>query len=267
MGPNGANVTYPDSAGTDDDHNGRPLGSCSIPSGSLFPLGTTIVTCSNVTLKIHVVDTTAPELTLPGGIKSAATSPNGAVVTFSAFAHDLVDGSVTVTCAPASGSTFPIGTTAVHCSASDSRSNSASGSFVVEVTDDAPADNEAPDILSISASPNVLSPPNGALREVTLTVEVHDAIDPHPTVSIFDVTSDESITGADWSVTGPLTVKLRATRDGNGDGRVYTIFVEAIDAAGNRSVASVTVTVPHDQGNASPVTSQPPPSKRRSVRG
>ena len=96
---------------------------------------------------------------------------------------------------------------------------------------------------------------------------MQDAIDPHPTVNIFDVTSDEAITTADWSVTGPLTVKLRATRDGNGDGRVYTIFVEAIDASGNRSVATVNVTVPHDQSNASPVTAQPPPSKKRSVRG
>jgi len=266
-GPNGAVVTYADSTGAGDDENGRPRGTCSTQSGSLFPLGTTVVTCTNVTLKIVVVDTTAPELTLPGSITRAATSPDGAVVTFNAFAGDLVDGSVAVTCAPASGTIFPIGATAVACSASDSRSNAASGSFVVEVTNDGPADTEAPDILSISASPNVLSPPNNSLREVTLTVDVQDAIDPHPTVTIFDVKSDESITGADWSVTGPLTVKLRATRDGNGDGRVYTIYVEAIDAAGNRSVATVTVTVPHDQGNASPVTSQPPPSKKRSVRG
>jgi len=57
----------------------------------------------------------------------------GAVVTYGASASDAVDGPVPVSCAPASGTTFPIGTTTVACEASDARGNRATGSFTVTV--------------------------------------------------------------------------------------------------------------------------------------
>jgi hypothetical protein len=41
-------------------------------------------------------------------------------------------------------------------------------------------------------------------------------------------------------------VKLRAERDGTGSGRVYTITINATDAAGNVTSTPVTVSVPHD---------------------
>jgi hypothetical protein len=55
-------------------------------------------------------------------------------VTYAATASDLVDGPRPVTCAPASGSTFAIGTTTVSCSASDAHGNRATGSFTVKVS-------------------------------------------------------------------------------------------------------------------------------------
>jgi len=79
-----------------------------------------------------VIDTTAPVLTLPAPVV-AATSLSGAIVTYVASAVDLVDGARPVTCTPASGSSFAIGTTTVTCSASDTRGNTATGSFVVTV--------------------------------------------------------------------------------------------------------------------------------------
>ena len=63
----------------------------------------------------------------------SATSAAGAVVTFSASATDIVDGSVAVSCTPASGSTFAPGTTTVNCTATDAAGNTASGSFTVSV--------------------------------------------------------------------------------------------------------------------------------------
>jgi hypothetical protein len=54
-------------------------------------------------------------------------------VTFSASAADLVDGSLTPTCVPPSGSTFPIGTTTVTCSATDTAGNTGSDTFDVTV--------------------------------------------------------------------------------------------------------------------------------------
>jgi hypothetical protein len=57
------------------------------------------------------------------------------VVNYSTSATDLVDGSVNVTCTPASGDTFGIKTTTVNCSATDKAGNTASGSFTVTVED------------------------------------------------------------------------------------------------------------------------------------
>src|SRR5690606_10438747 len=55
-------------------------------------------------------------------------------VTFSATAQDAVDGPVAVTCAPRSGSWFPLGDTLVECEATDTAGNRAEGSFTVTVT-------------------------------------------------------------------------------------------------------------------------------------
>ena len=81
------------------------------------------------------VDTKAPTLTLPADRIVNATSSQGAVQTFTATATDTTSGPVTQAagCAPASGSTFPIGDTRVTCSASDNAGNVAGGQFAVHV--------------------------------------------------------------------------------------------------------------------------------------
>ena len=80
-----------------------------------------------------VADATPPVITTPTGIVENATSPDGAIVSYSASAVDDVDGPVAVDCSPASGDTFPIGTTQVTCSASDAAGNEATASFDVHV--------------------------------------------------------------------------------------------------------------------------------------
>jgi hypothetical protein len=80
-----------------------------------------------------VLDVTAPVLTLPAPITKAATSLSGAAVSYTATATDIVDGSVTPVCAPASGSVFAVGTTGVTCTATDRAGNSATGTFSVTV--------------------------------------------------------------------------------------------------------------------------------------
>ena len=94
----------------------------------LFP-----VTVTASSAEVTVRDVTAPTLTPPGTITVDATSPHGAVVTFAASAADDVDASSTPVCTPASGATFPIGTTTVECSATDAAGNTATGSFDVVV--------------------------------------------------------------------------------------------------------------------------------------
>ena len=142
-GAGGATVSYTAPTAC-DGQTGAPLTpSCSQASGSVFPLGTTTVSCSvtdssgvttSGSFKITVQDTTRPTLTLPGDIAAQATGANGAAVSYSAAATDLVDGSVPVICNHASGSTFPVGTTTVNCSATDAHNNAANGSFRVTVS-------------------------------------------------------------------------------------------------------------------------------------
>ena len=55
------------------------------------------------------------------------------MATFSVTALDNVDPHPTITCSPASGSTFPIGTTHVICTATDASGNSSSVGFDVVV--------------------------------------------------------------------------------------------------------------------------------------
>jgi streptogramin lyase len=78
-------------------------------------------------------DTTPPVITVPAPIIVNATSSSGAVVTYAVSATDPDDTVASLSCVPASGSTFPIGTTTVNCSARDTSGNTSSASFTVHV--------------------------------------------------------------------------------------------------------------------------------------
>ena len=136
-GANGAAVTY--SAGATDDVDGNIAAQCTPASGSTFPLGETTVNCSatdaanntaNGSFKVNVVDTTAPSLSnVPANMSATATSSAGAVVNYTnPTATDLVDPNPVVTCLPASGSTFAVGTTQVSCTAKDATGNTSTPS-------------------------------------------------------------------------------------------------------------------------------------------
>ena len=80
-------------------------------------------------------DVTAPLLAnVSGDMTVTATSGAGATVQWtSPTADDDRDGPVPAVCAPASGSLFPIGSTTVTCTATDSSGNIGAGSFTVTV--------------------------------------------------------------------------------------------------------------------------------------
>lgn len=78
-------------------------------------------------------DTTAPVLALPGNLTATATTTAGAVVAFAPTATDDVDGPVSVTCSPASGTTFAPGVTTVTVTAVDAAGNVATATFTVTV--------------------------------------------------------------------------------------------------------------------------------------
>jgi streptogramin lyase len=78
-------------------------------------------------------DTTPPVITVPGNMDLPATSLAGRNVSFEVSAADDTDGSVPVSCTPASGSVFAIGDTLVECTAVDAAGNDAHASFTVHV--------------------------------------------------------------------------------------------------------------------------------------
>ncbi|MCC6742758.1 MAG: HYR domain-containing protein, partial [Acidobacteria bacterium] len=171
-----ANVSVPNTAGqcsavvafstpaaTDNCPGTGPV-TCVPATGATFPVGTTTVTCTatdassntgSCSFTVTVTDTQAPALTCPANVSAPATSGQcSASVSYTVpVASDNCPGA-TVTCVPASGSTFPVGTTTVTCTATDASSNSNSCSFTVTVVD-----NQAPTIACPANITVVESPP------------------------------------------------------------------------------------------------------------
>ena len=129
---------------TDAEDNPDPTPTCDPVAGEVVPVGTTSVSCSvtdsagvRVTrgFDVTVEDTTDPVLHgMPGDRSLTTGDSDGIVVTYTApTATDIVDTSPSVVCTPASGEKFPVDTTTVTCTATDSSNNTATGSFTVDV--------------------------------------------------------------------------------------------------------------------------------------
>src|SRR5713226_7883929 len=232
-GPSGAAVSY--TATASDAVDGPVTPSCSQASGSTFALGSTPLNCTatdtngnsaNGSFTVTVRDTTPPALTLPANLTAEATGPSGAAVTYTATASDTVDGSVTPSCSPASGSTFALGSTTVNCSATDAHGTTASGTFTITVEDTTPPALTLPANMTTAAT-------SGSGAVVTYDVS---ATDPDNLASDLTI----SCTPASGSIftTGATTITCKAT-----------------DPAGNSSTGSFQVTVvDFSMGAISPVT-------------
>ena len=220
-GPDGATVEYGLITAI-DDVDGAVGVTCDVASGTVFPLGDTLVTCSasdqagnrgSNSFTITVVDSTPPSVHVPDDIVEEATSAAGAKVTFEASASDVVDGVVTTTCEPSSGTTFSLGTTTVTCSATDSADNTGSADFTVTVRDTTPPTVEVPTVDDVEATG-----PDGA------------------TVTFGEVSATDV-------VDGPLNPTCSQA-----SGTVFplgstTVTCAATDAAGNKGERSFTVKV------------------------
>jgi hypothetical protein len=107
-----------------------------------FPLGTTVVMWtatdaggndSSCSTTVTVGDATGPQVNCPDGITVECANLDGALVEFVATASDDCDGSVDVACSHESGGLFPVGTTAVTCTARDAAGNAGTCTFDVTV--------------------------------------------------------------------------------------------------------------------------------------
>lgn len=131
-------VTY--SATVNDNCPGATV-VCTPPAGSTFMKGTTTVNCTatdtssntnSCSFTVTVNDTQAPTIACPAN--QTATSLGGPVPV--SYPNPAVSDNcpgATFACSPASGSNFPVGTTTVNCTATDTSSNTASCSFTVTV--------------------------------------------------------------------------------------------------------------------------------------
>jgi hypothetical protein len=134
VGPNGNVVTYSATVGSGTIE-------CLPASGALFPVATTTVNCSATNavgssaaaFNVAVVDTTPPSLISPSDFAVDSPNASGTVVNYTTSSTDIVSGVIPVICSTPSGSTFPVGTTAVQCSATDARNNTTTASFNVTV--------------------------------------------------------------------------------------------------------------------------------------
>ena len=171
-----------------DTRDPSPVVLCSPPSGRAFVIGTTPVACSATdaagnqstgTFNVIVTDPFPPVLTVPNEIRADATTSAGAIVTFSASAIDNADPAPSVLCNPASGSLFPVGTTAVSCTATDASQNSVTRMFNVIVAPPAIAATTT----SITISPS--APTFGQTVTVNIAVASGTGI-PTGTVNLYE---------------------------------------------------------------------------------
>ena len=119
--------------------------------------------------------------------------------------------------------------------------------------------------MTLSGEQMVLWPPNHKYHTIEIAeccvISVTDICDAGVDIDdvvITSVSSDEpeNVQGEgdgntvdDIVIVDSQTVELRAERQGDGNGRVYTINFEVTDDSGNTKTGSCTVWVVHDQGS------------------
>ena len=103
-------------------------------------------------------------------------------------------------------------------------------------------------IVTISASPSSLWPPNNKMENVLISGSATDA---GSGIASITFTVEDEYNLVEPTLTGfGQTIQLQAMRYGyDMDGRTYTITATATDNLGHLTTASTIVRVPHDQGN------------------
>ncbi len=131
---------------------------CDPATGSAFALGTTTVTCSatdtsgnraECSFTVTVADTTAPNIFCPTSATIECLAPEGiagATVVLYPLPEtsDQCDLAVAVVCEPPAGNLFPLGTTTVNCTATDTSGNTNACDFSITVVDTLPPELRCP---------------------------------------------------------------------------------------------------------------------------
>ncbi|MDC0741591.1 HYR domain-containing protein [Polyangium mundeleinium] len=166
-----------------------------------------------------------PVITAPTSVTAEATNSSGAAIVYEASAVDAADGPVEVTCAPASGALFPLGTTMVTCEAMNSYGNVATLAFPVTV-----ADTTTP-TLSLPA-----------------TIEAY-ATSASGAIVSYQATAGDSVDGA-------VVVSCVPSSGTTFPPGETTVSCQATDASGNITPGSFDVRVTFDWGGVLPPLSE-----------
>jgi hypothetical protein len=173
-----------------------------------------------------VANPNAPVLTLPANQTVAATSAAGATdaAAFTATATDPGGLTTTITYAVgknpiSSGYTFPIGTTTVTVTATDSAGNSSTGIFTVLVQDTTPPTLTLPPNQQVESSN-----PAGSTDSVAFTATATDPVDPNPVIaySVGNTVIDSTYIFPQGTTTVTVTASDTA---GNSSAGTFTVFV------------------------------------------
>ncbi len=222
-------VTYADPVAMDNCNIASNTLTSGPASGSTFPVGTTTITylamdsagnSSTCSFDVVVTDAEAPAFVCPGTLTIPTDSMTcGAVVTFNAPAATDNCSSPTVvqTSGPASGSTFPVGSTLIIFTATDSAGNTSACTLNIVVVD-----SDAP-IVNCGAS-------------ITTCVGQSTSI----TAAATDMCS--GIASLDYVLTGATTGSGSGNANIMFNAGVTTVTYTATDSSGNMSSCSYTVT-------------------------
>jgi hypothetical protein len=227
----GAVVNYPPATAYDTG-SGLKSVTYSMPSGSIFPIGATIVTVTakdragNVSTATFTVTVfPPPTLTVPQPPPVHALSPAGAPVSFTVPVTSIAKPGLGATCNPASGSTFPLGSTTVTCIADDGYGGIASGQLTVTVFDAPPLAYAGAPITAVGGS------------TVTLYGSATDPDDDAAHLTYLWTGPGVVLTGADT-----LAPSFTAPSDAS-FGQSLTFTLTVTDPAGKSASANTVVTL------------------------
>jgi hypothetical protein len=192
-----ARVTY--STNVTDNCPGASV-TCNPPSGTVFPKGTNIIACTardtsgntqTCAFSVQVVDNEKPLVGCSANLFfDAPAGQCDLPVSYNASVVDNCPGG-TVSCSPASGSTFTIGATIVTCTARDTSGNTSSCTFLVEVRD-----QQRP-VITCPTDMTTFSYPTACSAPVSYPVTVQDNC-PGATISCTPPSGSAMPVGTNW---------------------------------------------------------------------
>ena len=206
-----------------------------------FPVNQTTVTwratdrsgnTATATQLVTVEDRDAPVFPALPAITKTSTEASLVVNYGPITAKDDVDGPVTASCVPVTGTAFSVlgSPHTVDCTATDLAGNSASASFTITIEDTGP-----PSIIASSIPPDPLDVEANDPRGWVWTLPLEPLFDVRFNDTVYgEINADCRITGTDTTVTGTSSFPYGDT----------AVTCDATDSAGNLSAAeSFTVTV------------------------